>query len=89
MFGQGGWIEPREYHWHCGVCLLRYSHYSRMQAVSRDSGSVFPDGFMDAAVRPTSANPTMQGVIAVIALAANVICLAAIIKSKTAEEESL
>lgn len=42
--------------------------------------ALYSDGFMDAAVRPTSANPTMQGVIAVIALAANVICLAAIIK---------
>ena len=35
---------------------------------------------MDSAIRPTAANPTMQGVVAIIALAANVLCLAFIIK---------
>lgn len=35
---------------------------------------------MDAAVRPTLADPTMQGVISVLALIVNVVCFAAIIK---------
>ena len=41
---------------------------------------LYKDGVMDAAVRPTAVNPTMQGVIAILALAANVICLAVVIK---------
>ena len=41
---------------------------------------LYADGVMDSAVRPTAANPTMQGVVAIIALAANVLCLAFIIK---------
>ncbi|MBE5906506.1 MAG: hypothetical protein E7277_06905, partial [Lachnospiraceae bacterium] len=36
--------------------------------------------FMDPSKHPTAANPTMQGVVAIIALAANVLCLAVIIK---------
>ena len=35
---------------------------------------------MDAAVRPLAADPTMQGVISALALIANVVCMAAIIK---------
>ena len=42
--------------------------------------TVYADGFMDASVHPTAADPTMQGVVAVLALAANVIVLAVIIK---------
>ena len=41
---------------------------------------IYADGFMDPSVRPTAADPTMQGVVALIALAANVLCLAVIIK---------
>ncbi len=40
--------------------------------------SLYKDGFMDATVRPTAAEPRMQGIIAVIALAANVLILASI-----------
>ena len=42
--------------------------------------SVYTVGVMDAATRPTSAEPTMKGFIAILALAANVIVLAVIIK---------
>ena len=44
------------------------------------------DGVMDAATRPSAADPTMQGVIAILALAANVIVLAIIIK-RAAEQK--
>jgi hypothetical protein len=43
---------------------------------------------MDAATRPTSANPTMQGVIAIVALAANVICLSFIIKRSIEQKKN-
>ena len=43
---------------------------------------------MDAAVRPTATNPTMQGVVAVIALAANVLCLAFIVKRSIEQKKN-
>ena len=80
FWNKGGWIQNRE------NTLALWCMFAQVFPLFQDASrfSVIPalysDGFMDAAVRPTSANPTMQGVIAVIALAANVICLAAIIK---------
>ena len=75
-------MNPSEYR--AGITEKRLASWNNalFQDASRFSviPALYSDGFMDAAVRPTSANPTMQGVIAVIALAANVICLAAIIK---------
>ncbi len=49
---------------------------------------LYADGLMDAAVRPTAADPTMQGVIAILALAANVIVLAIIIKRSVAQKKN-
>ena len=80
IWNKGGWIQNR------ANTLTLWCMFAQVFPLFQDASrfSVIPalysDGFMDAAVRPTSANPTMQGVIAVIALAANVICLAAIIK---------
>ena len=80
LWNKGGWIQNR------ANTLALWCMFAQVFPLFQDASrfSVIPalysDGFMDAAVRPTSANPTMQGVIAVIALAANVICLAAIIK---------
>ncbi len=50
--------------------------------------SLYKDGFMDATVRPTAAEPRMQGIIAVIALAANVLILASIIKRAKAQKKN-
>ena len=80
FWNKGGWIQNR------ANTLALWCMFAQVFPLFQDASrfSVIPalysDRFMDAAVRPTSANPTMQGVIAVIALAANVICLAAIIK---------
>ena len=80
FWNKGGWIQNR------ANTLALWCMFAQVFPLFQDASrfSVIPalysDGFMDAAVRPTSANPTMQGVIAVIALAANVICLAALIK---------
>lgn len=80
FWNKGGWIQNR------ANTLALWCMFAQVFPLFQDASrfSVIPalysDGFMDAAVRPTSANPTMQGVIAVIALVANVICLAAIIK---------
>ena len=42
--------------------------------------SVYADGYMDPTVPPTNADPKMQGIIAIIALVANVCVFASIIK---------
>ena len=49
---------------------------------------LYADGVMDAATRPTAADPTMQGVIAILALAANVIVLAIIIKRSVEQKKN-
>ena len=49
---------------------------------------LYADGFMDAATRPASANPVMQGVVALLALGANVICLAVIIKRSKQQKKN-
>ena len=49
--------------------------------------SVYADGFMNPAVRPTAANPTAQGVVSIVALVVNVVILASIIKRAKAQEE--
>ena len=80
LWNKGGWIQNRANT--LAIWCMFAQVFPLFQDASRFSviPALYSDGFMDAAVRPTSANPTMQGVIAVIALAANVICLAAIIK---------
>ncbi|MEG2699389.1 MAG: DUF5692 family protein, partial [Ruthenibacterium sp.] len=45
-------------------------------------------GMMNPAAQPGAANPVMQGVIAVIALAANVLVLAYIIKRSVAQKKN-
>lgn len=80
FWNKGGWIQNR------ANTLALWCMFAQVFPLFQDASrfsvipSLYSDGFMDAAVRPTSANPTMQGVIAVIALAANVICLMAIVK---------
>ena len=80
FWNKGGWIQNR------ANTLALWCMFAQVFPLFQDASrfSVLPvlysDGVMDAAVRPTSANPTMQGIIAIAALAANVIVLAVIIK---------
>lgn len=80
LWNKGGWIQNR------ANTLALWCMFAQVFPLFQDASrfSVIPvlyaDGVMDSAVRPTAANPTMQGVVAIIALAANVLCLAFIIK---------
>jgi len=65
-----------------GYDLVLYSCFAVLPVLHKD-------GVMDAAVRPTAVNPTMQGVIALLALAANVICLAVIIKRAKEQKKTV
>ena len=49
---------------------------------------LYADGVMNPAVRPTAVDPTMQGVIAIIALAVNVLVLTVIIKRAIAQKKN-
>ena len=49
---------------------------------------LYADGVMNPAVRPTAADPTMQGVIAILALAVNVCVLAFIIKRSVEQKKN-
>ena len=80
LWNKGGWIQNR------ANTLALWCMFAQVFPLFQDASrfttitSLYADGFMDPAVRPTTADPTMQGVVAIIALAANVLCLAFIIK---------
>ena len=78
LWNKGGWIQNR------ANTLALWCMFAQVFPLFQDASrfsvipTVYADGFMDAAVHPAAADPTMQGVV--LALAANVIVLAVIIK---------
>lgn len=50
--------------------------------------TVYADGFMDAAMRLSSADPRMQEHVAILTLGANVLCLAVIIKRSVQQKKN-
>lgn len=80
LWNKGGWIQNR------ANTLALWCMFAQVFPLFQDASrfsvipTVYADGFMDAAVHPAAADPTMQGVVAVLALAANVIVLEVIIK---------
>ena len=49
---------------------------------------LYADGFMDAAVRPTSVNPVPQGVISILSVAVNALVLAIIVKRAVEQKKN-
>lgn len=88
LWNKGGWIQNR------ANTLALWCMFAQVFPVFQDASrfttitSLYSDGFMDPAVRPTTADPTMQGVVALLALAANVICLAFIIKRSLEQKKN-
>ena len=80
LWNKGGWIQNR------ANTLALWCMFAQVFPLFQDASqfttitSLYADGFMDATIRPTLADPTMQGVVSILALAANVLCLAFIIK---------
>ena len=60
----------------------------RYHGMSPVLSQLYADGFMDPAIRPTAADPTAQGVIAIVALVVNVVILVAIIKRAKAQKKN-
>ena len=80
LWNKGGWIQNR------ANTLAVWCMFAQVFPMFQDTSRfatipiLYSDGFMDAATRPAAADPTMQGVVAIIALIANVVCMAMIIK---------
>ena len=88
FWNKGGWIQNR------ANTLALWCMFAQVFPMFQDQGVfatipvLYVDGFMDAATRPTAADPTMQGVIAILALAVNVIVLAIIIKRSVEQKKN-
>ena len=80
FWNKGGWIQTR------ANTLALWCMFAQVFPLFQDKSrfsvltSVYADGYMDPTVPPTNADPKMQGIIAIIALVANVCVFASIIK---------
>lgn len=93
FWNKGGWIQNRANT--LAIWCMFAQVFPLFQIGTKFSvlPSLYGEGWtngleLGAAVQPEFADPTMQGVIAVIALAANVICLAAIVKRAVAQKKN-
>lgn len=88
FWNKGGWIQNR------ANTLALWCMFAQVFPLFQDQGVfatipvLYVDGVMDPATHPTAADPTMQGVIALLALAANVIVLAIIIKHSIEQKKN-
>lgn len=88
LWNKGGWIQNR------ANTLALWCMFAQVFPLFQDNSrfSVIPriyaDGYMDKNVHPTLADPTSQGVIAIAALAANVIVLGVIIKRSIEQKKN-
>ena len=88
LWNKGGWIQNR------ANTLALWCMFAQVFPLFQDRGvfavipSLYADGFMDASIHPTLVNPVPQGVIALIALAANVLVLAVIIKRSMEQKKN-
>lgn len=88
FWNKGGWIQNR------ANTLALWCMFAQVFPLFQDQGVfatipvLYVDGVMDPATHPTAADPTMQGVIALLALAANVIVLAIIIKRSIEQKKN-
>ena len=88
FWNKGGWIQNR------ANTLALWCMFAQVFPLFQDNSvfstitSVYADGFMNPAVRPTAANPTAQGVVSIVALVVNVVILATIIKRAKAQKKN-
>lgn len=88
LWNKGGWIQNR------ANTLAMWCMFAQVFPLFQDASRfttipvLYADGFMDPAVRPTSVDPTMQGVMAILALAANALVLAVIIKRSIEQKKN-
>ena len=88
LWNKGGWIQNRAHTLALWCMFAQVFPAFQDYSVFSTLPVLYSDGVMDASVRPATANPTMQGVIAILALAANVIVLAIIIKRSVEQKKN-
>ena len=88
LWNKGGWIQNR------ANTLALWCMFAQVFPLFQDAGrfsvlpSLYAEGVMSPAVRPGAADPTMQGVIAVITLMVNVFVLGIIIKRSVEQKKN-
>lgn len=80
LWNKGGWIQNRANTLAIWCMFAQVFPLFQDRSVFTTIPVLYADGFMDAAVRPTLANPVPQGVLSILALAVNALVLALIIK---------
>ena len=80
LWNKGGWIQNRANALAIWCMFAQVFPLFQDRSVFTTIPVLYADGFMDAAVRPTAADPRAQGVISVISLAVNALVLALVIR---------
>ena len=80
LWNKGGWIQNRANTLAIWCMFAQVFPLFQDRSVFTAIPVLYADGFMDAAVRPTAADPRAQGVISVISLAVNALVLALVIR---------
>ena len=80
LWNKGGWIQNRANTLAIWCMFAQVFPLFQDRSVFTTIPVLYADGFMDAAVRPTAADPRAQGVISVISLVVNALVLALIIR---------
>lgn len=88
LWNKGGWIQNRANTLAIWCMFAQVFPTFQDRSVFTTIPVLYADGFMDAAVRPTQVNPVPQGVIAIAALAVNVLVLAIIIKRSIQQKKN-
>ncbi len=88
LWNKGGWIQNR------ANTLALWCMFAQVFPLFQDASvfttitSVYADGVMNPAVRPTAADPVAQGVISIASLGINVLALAIIIKRSIQQKKN-
>ena len=88
FWNKGGWIQNR------ANTLALWCMFAQVFPLFQDKSifttipTIYADGFTDPAIRPTAADPTAQGVVAIVALVVNVVILVTIIKRAKAQKKN-
>jgi len=88
LWNKGGWIQNR------ANTLALWCMFAQVFPLFQDASrfttipTLYADGFMDAAIRPTLVNPVPQGVISIASIAINALVLAIIIKRSKEQKKN-
>ena len=88
LWNKGGWIQNRANTLAIWCMFAQVFPLFQDRSVFTTIPTLYADGFMDAAVRPTAVMPKAQGVISILALAINALVLAIIIRRSIQQKKN-